>query len=62
MVSFRGQNKVGPRPGWSPLGGVIQNSRRVSPPLSYGSPPRGGFLVDFRDLGFSLFDGWDPGF
>ena len=41
MVSFRGQKKLGPRPDWSPLGGLIQNFRRASPPLSYAESPPG---------------------
>ena len=40
MASLRGQKEVGPRPDWSPLGGLIQNFRRTSPPLSYGRPPK----------------------
>ena len=35
MVSFRGQKKLGPRPDRSPLGALIQNFRRASPPHSY---------------------------
>ena len=42
MIAFRGLKKVGPRPDWSPFRGLIQTFRRASPPLSYGSPPRGG--------------------
>ena len=44
MVSFRGQKKLEPRPDWSPLGVLIQNFQRASPPLSYAEsppPPRG---------------------
>ena len=41
MIAFKGQKKVGPRPVRSPLGGLIQNFRRASPPLSCGSPPPG---------------------
>ena len=41
MVSFRGQKKLEPRQDRSPLGGLIQNLRRASPPLSYAEfPPR----------------------
>ena len=43
MVSFRGQKKLGPRPDRSPLGGLIQNFRRASPPLSYAGPPPWAF-------------------
>ena len=39
MVSFRGQKKLGPRPDPSPLGDLIQNFQRASPPLLYASPP-----------------------
>ena len=39
MISFRGQKKLGPRPDPSPLGGLIQNFQRASPPLSYVNPP-----------------------
>ena len=44
MVSFRGQKKLEPRPDWSPLGVLIQNFQRASPPLSYAEspPPPGG--------------------
>ena len=38
MVSFRGQKKLGPRPDPSPLGDLIQNFQRASPPLLYASP------------------------
>ena len=41
MIAFKGQKKVGPSPVRSPLGGLIQNFRRASPPLSCGSPPPG---------------------
>ena len=41
MVSFRGQKKVGPRPDRSPLGVLIQNFRRASPPLSYAESTPG---------------------
>ena len=43
MVSLRGQKEVGPRPDWSPLGGLLQNFRRTSPLLSYGSPSKAYF-------------------
>ena len=48
MIAFG----VGPRPDWSPFGGLIQNFRRASPPLSYGSPPPPGGLspVYLQDL------------
>ena len=39
MVSFRGQKKLGPRPGSVSFRGVIQNCRRASPPLSYAESP-----------------------
>ena len=38
MIAFSGPKMVGPRPDW----GLIQNSRRAFPPLSYGSPSPGG--------------------
>ena len=43
MIAFRGQKKVGPRPDWSPLGSLIQNFRRASPPLSYAEFPPGPY-------------------
>ena len=41
MVSFRDQKKLGPRPDRSPLGGLIQNVRRASPPFHMRSYPPG---------------------
>ena len=38
---IRGQKKPGPRPDRSPLRGLIQNSRRASPTLSYAESPPG---------------------
>ena len=51
MIAFRGQKKVGPPPDLPPLGDLIQNFRRASPPLLYGSPPRGGGLAVAQSLG-----------
>ena len=62
-VSFRGQNLLKPRLDWSPIGitkslshaqmvsfrGQIQNFRRASPSVSYGSPPP-GCKVQFRHV------------
>ena len=51
MVSFRSQKKLGPRPDRSPLGGLNQNFRRASLPLSSTEcpPPHpGGYLAPFK--------------
>ena len=49
FVSFRGQKTLGPRPDRSPFGGLIQNFRRPSPPLSYAEslPPPGDKAHNF---------------
>ena len=48
-VSVGCQKKLGPRPVRSPLGGLIQNFRRASLPLSLicGVPPPGQILVAY---------------
>ena len=58
MVSLRGQKEVGPRPDSSPLGGLISNFRRTSPPLSYGSPPQSLFSPDRALTILLLFIPW----
>ena len=47
------KKKLGPRPDRSPLGGLIQNFRRASPPLSYAEfPPEGIIQTHFGEVGW----------
>ena len=39
MVSFRGQKKLGPRPDWSPSGGLIQISDEHPHPFHMRNAP-----------------------
>ena len=43
MVSFRGQKKLGPRPGRSPLGVLFQISDEYPHPFHMRGPPPGLF-------------------
>ena len=57
MIAFGGQKKGWAMPRLISFGGLIQNFRRASPPLSYGSPPGSKRAGDWYDLRLHLLWG-----